>query len=123
MILKIEICLLGFQLILSLKVDNIAMTTKSAMVLSTLLSQLLLYSFVGDYLKSQMEEVGHTIYESAWYDFPIKVSKNVLFVLRRTQSPIALQAGNFIVVNLSTYMTILKTSASYLSVLRVMIDI
>jgi len=93
------------------------------MVLSTFLAQLLLYSFIGDYLKSQMEEVGHTIYQSAWYDFPVKLMKNVIFVLMRTQSPIALRAGNFVVVNLSTYMSILKTSASYLSVLRVMIEI
>jgi len=99
------------------------MTTKSSMVLSTFLTQLLLYSFIGDYLKSQMEEVGYTIYQSVWYDFPVKLMRNVIFVLMRTQSPIVLRAGNFVVVNLSTYMSILKTSASYLSVLRVMIEI
>jgi len=93
------------------------------MVLSTFLTQLLLYSFIGDYLKSQMEEVGYTIYQSVWYDFPVKLMRNVIFVLMRTQSPIVLRAGNFVVVNLSTYMSILKTSASYLSVLRVMIEI
>ncbi|KAH0956336.1 OrP2 [Eciton burchellii] len=123
LISSILLCIMGFQLILSLKTDNIAMTAKSSMVLSTFLAQLLLYSFIGDYLKSQMEEVGHTIYQSAWYDFPVKLMKNVIFVLMRTQSPIALRAGNFVVVNLSTYMSILKTSASYLSVLRVMIEI
>lgn len=38
------------------------------------------------------------------------------------QFPIKLQAGNFIVLDLGTYMSILKTSASYLSVLRVMVE-
>jgi len=115
--------LLGFQLILSLKIDNIAMTAKSSMMLGAFLGQLLLYSFIGDYLKYQMEGVGHIIYQSTWYDFPVKLKKNIIFLVMRSQSMIALRAGNLVVVNLPTYMNILKTSASYLSVLRVMIEI
>ncbi|EZA52554.1 ObirOr5-P1 [Ooceraea biroi] len=120
---SILLCIMGFQLILSLKVNDIVMTTKSFSVLSAFLSQLTLYSFIGDYLKSQMEEIGLSIYRSSWYDYPRKLTRNMIFVLMRTESPIALQAGNFIMINLSTYMSILKTSASYLSVLRVMIEI
>jgi len=93
------------------------------MVLVALLSQLTLYSFIGDYFKSEMEEVGFSIYQSSWYDFPTKLTRNMIFVLMRMESPVALQAGNFVIINLSTYMSILKTSASYLSVLRVMVEI
>lgn len=93
------------------------------MVLGAFLSQLTLYSIMGDYLKSQMEEVGLSIYQSPWYNFPTQLTKNMIIILMRTESPVALQAGKFVMVNLSTYMTILKTSASYLSVLRVMIEI
>jgi len=83
----------------------------------------MLYSLVGDYLKSQMEKVGLCLYQSVWYSFPIKLMKNVIFILMRTQSSVVLQAGHFIVINLPTFMSILRTSVSYLSVLRVMIDI
>ncbi|EFN68674.1 hypothetical protein EAG_14973 [Camponotus floridanus] len=69
-----------------------------------------------------MEEVGLFIYQSVWYDLPGKLSKNLIFIIMRAQSPVKLQAGNFIVVNLATYMSILKTSISYLSVLRVMVE-
>jgi len=99
------------------------MTTKSSIVLVALLSQLTLYSFIGDYLKSEMEEVGLSIYQSSWCDFPTKLTRSIIFVLMRMESPIALQAGNFVMINLSTYMSILKTSVSYLSVLRVMMEI
>jgi len=99
------------------------MITKSSIVLVALLSQLTLYSFIGDYLKSEMEEVGLSIYQSSWCDFPTKLTRNMIFVLMRMESPIALQAGNFVMINLSTYMSILKTSVSYLSVLRVMMEI
>lgn len=112
----------GFQFILALKKNNIVLMGKSCMVLCTMLTQLSVYSFVGDYLKCQMEEVGLFIYQSNWYDLPTKLARNLVFIIMRTQSPVKLQAGNFIVVNLATYMSILKTSLSYLSVLRVMIE-
>lgn len=108
----------GFQFILVLKVNDAG---KSLMVQFTFLSQLTLYSFIGDYLKSQMEKVGLSIYQNAWYNFPTKLTKKLIFVIMRTQYPVALYAANF-VVNLSTYMSILKASISYLSVLRVMIE-
>jgi len=92
------------------------------MVLSAFLAQLTVYSIVGDYLKSQMEEVALSVYQCAWYNLPIKVERNIVFIMMWSQLPVKLQAGNFIVVDLGTYMSILRTSASYLSVLRVMLD-
>jgi len=91
--------------------------------LSGFLTQLALYSFIGNYLKSEMEEIGLSIYQSAWYNFPRKLARNVIFILMQTKSPVALQAGNFIVINLSTYVSILKTSFSYLSVLRIILEV
>ncbi|XP_072759658.1 uncharacterized protein [Anoplolepis gracilipes] len=122
-IISILLCIMGFQLILALKVHNTIMAGKSLMILSAFLSQLTLYSFIGNYLKSEMEEIGLSIYQSAWYKFPRKLTKNVIFILMQTRSPVALQAGNFILVNLSTYVSILKTSFSYLSVLRIMLEV
>jgi len=98
------------------------MMSKSFLVLSAFLVQLTLYSVVGDYLKTQMEEVALSIYQSVWYDLPVKVTKNIVFIMMWTQLPIKLQAGNFLVVDLGTYMSILKTSMSYLSVLRVIVE-
>lgn len=98
------------------------MMGKSFMVLCTMTTQVTVYSAVGDYLKSQMEEIGLFIYQSTWYALPEKLMKHLIFIIMRTQSPTKLLAGNFVVVNLATYMSILKTSMSYLSVLRVMVE-
>ncbi|KAL6445448.1 hypothetical protein ACFW04_000789 [Cataglyphis niger] len=121
-IISMQLCITGFQFILALKINDAAMAGKSLMVQFTFLSQLTLYSFIGDYLRLQMEEVGLSIYQNAWYNFPTKLMKNLIFVIMRTEYPVVLYAGNF-VVNLSTYMSILKASISYLSVLRVMVEI
>lgn len=112
----------GFQFIIALTISDFGMMSKSVLVLSAFLVQLTIYSMVGDYLKSQMEEVAQSVYQSIWYNLPERTTKNILFILMWSQNPIKLQAGNFIPVDLPTYMSILKTSMSYLSVLRVMVE-
>lgn len=112
----------GFQFILALKTHDALMITKTITVLSTLLLQLFFYSFVGDYLKCQMEEVAHSIYSCNWYCLPMKLMRNVSFVIVRSQQPIQFLAGKFFIVNVETFMAILKSSLSYLSVLRVMVN-
>nr|XP_012221387.1 PREDICTED: odorant receptor 47a-like [Linepithema humile] len=116
------ICIVGFAFIIALTTNDFGMMSKSFMVLSAFLAQLTVYSVVGDYLKSQMEEVALSVYQCNWYNLPTKVARNVVFIMMWSQLPVKLQAGNFIVVDLGTYMSILRTSVSYLSVLRVMLD-
>ncbi|XP_076295103.1 uncharacterized protein LOC143216153 [Lasioglossum baleicum] len=112
---------LGFQFILSLHVHNLVMLMKTFIVVNTLLTQMFAYSYVGEYSKNQFGGIGHLIYCSDWYNAPCNLSKNILFVLMKTQTPVHLKAGRFFVINIETYMSILRTSMSYLSVLRVMI--
>ncbi|XP_053975859.1 odorant receptor 45b-like [Hylaeus volcanicus] len=115
------ICTTGFQFILSLTVHNVVMVVKTFIVMSTCLTQMFAYSYVGEYLTSQMESIGYSVYSSRWYKIPNNLSKDMIFVMLRAQTPTQLKAGQFFVVNMETYMSIVKTSMSYLSVLRVMI--
>ncbi|XP_076376761.1 odorant receptor 47a-like isoform X2 [Megalopta genalis] len=115
------ICTSGFQFIRSLSTNNIVMVVKTTIVVATLLAQLFAYSYVGEYLKTQFEGVGYCIYCSKWFNIPRKLSLDMVFFLMRSQKPVHLKAGNFFFVNLETYMSILKTSMSYLSILRVMV--
>ncbi|XP_033206186.2 odorant receptor 10-like [Bombus vancouverensis nearcticus] len=116
------ICTSGLQFIIALSVGNIVMTIKTFIVLGTLLGQLFAYSYVGDYLNRQMEGIGDSIYSCSWYDIPKSVTKDIIYVIMRAQDPVYLKAGKFFILNMETYMSIIKTSMSYLSVLRVMIS-
>ncbi|EFN89552.1 Putative odorant receptor 13a [Harpegnathos saltator] len=93
----ILLCIMGFQFVLALKQKDVVMLAKSCMVLTSFLMQISVYSFVGDYFKAQMEEVGLFLYQSAWYGLPTKLTRNLTFIIMRSQSPVKLQAGNFIV--------------------------
>ncbi|KYN39485.1 Putative odorant receptor 22c [Trachymyrmex septentrionalis] len=86
----------GFQFILALKSHDIVMITKTISVLSGLLLQLFFYSFVGDYMKCQVEQIAHSIYSSNWYYLPTKLMRNILLVIMRSQQPVQLLAASSI---------------------------
>ncbi|NP_001229913.1 odorant receptor 63 [Apis mellifera] len=116
------ICTTGFEFILALSIGNIVMIVKTFAVICVLLIQLFAYSYVGEYLKTQTEGLGNSIYFCTWYDMPKNVSHNITFIIMRAQHPVLLTAGKFFVINMETYMSILRISMSYLSVLRVMVN-
>lgn len=118
----ILICTCGFQFILALEVRNVMMVVKTIAVLNALMVQLFAYSYVGDYLKCQMNDIGYSIYDCSWYKLPANVAKDIIVTILKSHEPVHLMAGKFFVVNLENFMSILKTSISYLSVLRVMIS-
>ncbi|CAD1479012.1 unnamed protein product [Heterotrigona itama] len=119
---SILICGSGFQFILALNIGNIIMIIKTFMLMNTLLIQLFIYSYVGEYLKRRMEGIGNSLYFCKWYDIPKNVLKDIIYVIMKAQDPVLLRAGKFFVVNLETYMSVVKTSISYLSILRVMVN-
>nr|XP_034179212.1 odorant receptor 9a-like [Osmia lignaria] len=118
----ILICTCGFQFLLAVQDENIILSAKTLFVLNALMIQLFAFSYVGDYLKCQMDSIGYALYKCDWYMLPSNVAKNITFVILKAQKPVHLKAGKFFIVNLEGFMSILKTSMSYLSVLRVMIN-
>ncbi|XP_017758034.1 PREDICTED: odorant receptor 33c-like [Eufriesea mexicana] len=120
---SILICVTEFQFILSLPTANVLMITKTFLVLFTLLTQMFAYCYVGEYLKREMEGIGYTLYFCNWYDTPRNIAKDIVYVIMKTQEPVLLKAGIIFAMNMETSMTIVKTSVSYLSILRLMINV
>lgn len=106
-----------------MKLGDLFSGIKAGTVLSSLMSQLFLYSYGGDYLTSQNEELAFAAYESMWYKCPLKTMKNIAFIISRASKPINITAGKFVQMTLPTFMDILKLAVSYMSVLRIAIDV
>ncbi|THK32904.1 odorant receptor 49b [Diachasma alloeum] len=117
------ICIMGLQVIIALKTDDMFAAIKANIVLSSLMSQLFLYSYGGDCLTTQNTSVVHAVYKSSWYETSSMMRKNIAFIMMRANKPIYVTAGNFFYMTLSTFMDILKASVSYMSVLRIAIDV
>lgn len=98
------------------------MTVKSIVVMIVMLLQSFLYSYAGDNLRDQSEALSFAVYDCNWCDFPSNDVRDLAFIMVKTNIPIRLTAGKFFYVTRATFTDILKTSVSYLSALRVMIE-
>jgi len=111
------------QLIISLKInDNIA-AIKHVVLILTMLVQLYLYCYAGDQLESITGRLAYSAYESPWYNFDVKIMKDLPMVMLRGELAHQITAGKFMPMNLFSFKEILRATGSYLSVLRVMIDV
>ncbi|XP_020296082.1 odorant receptor 22c-like [Pseudomyrmex gracilis] len=117
----ILLCVEGFLLILTLMHDTFA-AMKHVLFIVVLLVQLFLYCLAGQTLELQSERVAYSIYESPWYNFDTNMMKDLPLMILRAAIPHQLTAGKFVAINFMSFKEILKASASYLSVLRVMLE-
>nr|AQN78406.1 olfactory receptor 4 [Meteorus pulchricornis] len=108
------ICIMGIQVIIALKIGDLFSGINAGVVLSSLMSQLFLYSYGGDYLTSQNEDLAFAAYESMWYTWPVNTMKDIGFVIFRAGKPINITAGKFVQMTLATFMDILKLAVSYI---------
>lgn len=107
---------------MTLEDNNYVGAVKNLVVIEFMLLQTFMYSYVGESLQCQGDDIIQSVYDSSWYDLPNSLSKNVIFVMMRSNAPLQLTAGKFFSMTLATFMDVIKTSASYLSVLRIMIQ-
>ncbi|XP_011878795.1 PREDICTED: odorant receptor 10a-like isoform X1 [Vollenhovia emeryi] len=115
------LCIAGFLLMRSLEMNDTFTAAKHSVFVFALLLQLFIYCFAGETLEFQSKGLAYAIYKSPWYTFDIRAMKNLPLIILRTTNPQQLTARKFVAMNLMTFKEILKASASYLSVLRVMI--
>ncbi|XP_028047915.1 odorant receptor 22c [Monomorium pharaonis] len=115
------LCVEGFLLLLSIEMNDALTAAKHSVFILSLLMQLFLYCFAGQTLEFQSKRLAYAIYESPWYNFDISMMKTLPLIILRATNPQQLTAGKFVAINFMTFKEILKASASYLSVLRVMI--
>ncbi|KAM0730394.1 Odorant receptor 45a [Formica fusca] len=115
-------CIDGFMLIVSLRLGNLAMIIHSASVLLLMMIQLSFYTFAGDCLEMRSIALSYATYDCDWYELPANVARDFQIILMRASIPHQLTAGKFLSMNMITFKDILKSTASYLSVLRVMLN-
>ncbi|XP_071626349.1 odorant receptor 22c-like [Temnothorax longispinosus] len=119
----ILLCVEGFQLILLiLSMHNTYAAMKHLLFIAVLLIQLFLYCFAGQTLEFQSQRLASAIYNSSWYSFDVSVIKSLPLMILRAAHPHQLSAGKFLAINFRSFKEILKASASYLSVLRIMLE-
>ncbi|XP_067210032.1 odorant receptor 13a-like [Linepithema humile] len=115
------ICLIGLQLIWSLAMSDFVLVVRSILSFNILMIQIFLYSYMGETLSFRAQAISRAIYLSKWYDLPANIIRDLYFVIARANVPICITVGKFFNMDLNSFKNILKASASYFSVLQIML--
>jgi len=76
---------------------------------------------MGETLSSKAQAISRAIYLSKWYDLPTNIIRDLYFIIARANVPACITVGKFFNVDLNSFKNILKASASYFSVLQIML--
>ncbi|KAG6798092.1 odorant receptor Or1-like isoform X1 [Apis mellifera caucasica] len=82
------------------------------------LTHLFFLTIMGQFLINANDEIFNTIYEAHWYNGSSRTQSLYVLVLRKCLNPPTLTGGGLIVLNLDSFVQILKLSFSYYTVFR-----
>ncbi|XP_018401196.1 PREDICTED: odorant receptor 13a-like, partial [Cyphomyrmex costatus] len=114
----LTICLLEYYCIMEWNNnDSIAILTYFFLLISFVFNVFTL-CYIGEQLTNQCSKIGYTSYEIEWYHLPGKIALDLTLIISISHHPIKVTAGKIISLSFSSFGSVLKTSITYLNMLR-----
>ncbi|XP_025264820.1 odorant receptor 13a-like [Camponotus floridanus] len=115
-------CVFGFVLIVMINNEKINAASFSRIyyiivIIIILFAQMFFYCYGAELITEQSEAVYHSVYDLEWYNWESKQARNLILLMIRIQKPFRITAGKIVPLTMTTFCNLLKTSASYMSVL------
>ncbi|KAL0133985.1 hypothetical protein PUN28_001119 [Cardiocondyla obscurior] len=82
--------------------------------------EVFVFCYAGEFLSSKSKSISDVVYESLWYDMVPSDRRILLFIMVRSQKRLTITAGKVFDLTLEGFMSVMKASASYMSVLHAM---
>ncbi|EZA57549.1 ObirOr5-V23 [Ooceraea biroi] len=117
------ICCIGFMAVISLDMNT---EGKSGVIIQFIIPSVavtieaFVFCFAGEYLSTKSKSIGDAAYEAVWYDLSTSECRVLLFLILRSQKRLTITAGKVTDLTLEAFTTVMKASASYISVLHAM---
>ncbi|XP_014481494.1 PREDICTED: uncharacterized protein LOC106747952 [Dinoponera quadriceps] len=80
--------------------------------------EIFIFCFSGEYLGLKSKLIADAVYSSLWYNMSPNQNKNLLLVIMRSQKQLSITAGGIMNLSLEAFTSVMKASASYVSVLN-----
>ncbi|XP_058805764.1 odorant receptor 13a-like [Phymastichus coffea] len=109
-------CCAGFMVLT--ESNDIMILMKYSMVCVTVTWQEYSFCFFGQRLINKSEQISHKVYDTFWYNAKPSEIRAIAYIIKIAQIPLKLTAGKFTSLSAETFTSIMKTSFSYLSVLK-----
>ncbi|KAM0736505.1 Odorant receptor 4 [Formica fusca] len=115
------ICCLGFLIVTSIgDTQDSTMLIKSLFFYVVITLEAFIFCYAGEYLSAKSRMIGDAAYEAKWYNSSPTQSRILLLLILRSQRKLTITIGKFMDLSLERFTTIIKASASYVSVLHAM---
>ncbi|KAL6429661.1 hypothetical protein ACFW04_007527 [Cataglyphis niger] len=112
------ICCIGFVITVSYHEASVFVLLKAILAYVAITIEAFIICLAGEYLSIKSKSVSEAAYESLWYDMPSNQGKIISFMIMRSQKRLIITAGKIVNLSLETFASIIKASASYISVLH-----
>ncbi|XP_071643985.1 odorant receptor 82a-like isoform X1 [Temnothorax longispinosus] len=117
----VVMCCIGFTFIGSVGKDGATvLMLKSAIFYVSITLEAFIFCFAGEYLSAKSKSIGDAVYGALWYNMPPAECRILLFVILRSQKRLTITAGKIMDLSLKDFTSVMKASASYMSVLHAM---
>ncbi|KAL0134010.1 hypothetical protein PUN28_001128 [Cardiocondyla obscurior] len=115
------ICCLGFLIVTAIgDTQGTTMLIKSLFFYIVITLEAFIFCYAGEYLSAKGRMIGDAAYEAKWYNSNPTQSRILLLLILRSQRKLTITIGKFMDLSLERFTTIIKASASYVSVLHAM---
>ncbi|XP_071643368.1 odorant receptor 4-like isoform X1 [Temnothorax longispinosus] len=115
------ICCLGFTMVTSIGRPNALQSILKTLSFYFVTNmEAFIFCFAGEYLSAKSKSIGDAAYDSLWYESNSRDSRITLFLIMRSQSQLTITIGKIMNLSLEQFSSIVKASASYISVLLAM---
>ncbi|XP_032669927.1 odorant receptor 22c-like [Odontomachus brunneus] len=114
------ICLLALIAIKSINSENEVGLLQSLLAYAGITGEIFIYCFIGEYLGLKSRALADAGYNSLWYNMSPRHSKNIIFIIMRSQKQLTITVGGLMNLSLDLFTSIMKASASYTSILHAM---
>ncbi|XP_018364893.1 PREDICTED: odorant receptor 4-like [Trachymyrmex cornetzi] len=115
------ICGLVFIIIISFHIETgLSVIIKSVFSYLAVIAEIFILCFAGEYLNLKSKSIADAAYESLWYDLSSNNKKTIPFIILRSHKQLVITAGKITNLSLETFTSIIKASASYVSILHAM---
>ncbi|XP_011498909.1 PREDICTED: odorant receptor 4-like [Ceratosolen solmsi marchali] len=119
----ILICMSGCSILVAMMVRDYMTILLSTNCISFMISESFIYAYASDYLLSQSESIVQAAYSSGWYNLENRLKRNFIFIIMKAQNPLYITAGKFFYITRNTAIQLLKSTFSYISVLRLTFEV
>ncbi|XP_018302508.1 odorant receptor 4-like [Mycetomoellerius zeteki] len=115
------ICCLGFTIVASIGRPNASESLiRNFLFYIVINMEAFIFCFAGEYLSAKSKSIGDAAYASFWYESDSRDSRIILSLIMRSQNQLTITIGRIMNLSLGQFTTIVKASASYISVLLAM---